>query len=198
MEHVYISKESKRTIILLHGTGGNENDLLQVGGMIDPTANLLGIRGNVLENGMPRYFRRLAEGIFDMEDLRFRTKELEEEIMELSRQYDFSLGSAVGVGYSNGANILAHLLLTNPNLIQTAILFHPMVPDREIEVPDLSQTNVLISAGMNDPICPKEESEDLFAMFSAKDSNVDLNWELGGHQLTYDEVLKSKDWLFKQ
>lgn len=195
MIHEFINKQSKKTIILLHGTGGNEKDLLSVGEMIDPKANLLGIRGNVLENGMNRYFRRLAEGIFDLEDLKKRTDELYEEIIILSKQYHLDLNETIGLGYSNGANILANLLFLYPNIIQKAILFHPMVPDRNVDMSNLSKTNVFISSGINDPICPKEESDDLVQLFQNREANVTLNWEITGHQLTYSEINKAKEWL---
>ena len=194
MIHEFINKGSEKTIILLHGTGGNEKDLIKVGEIIDPTANLLGIRGNVLEQGMPRYFRRLAEGVFDMEDLQFRTKELYEEIEQLSKQYNFHLAQTTALGYSNGANILANILLYYPNVLPKAILFHPMVPNREVASSDLSKTTIFISAGVNDPICPKEESEELTQLFERRNANVELNWETAGHQLIYDEVLKAKVW----
>lgn len=194
MIHEFLNKQSKKTIILLHGTGGNEKDLLSIGQMIDNEANLLGIRGNVLENGMNRYFRRLAEGIFDLEDLHARTHELYEEIINLSKQYHFDLNETIGLGYSNGANILANLLFLYPNIIQKAILFHPMVPDRNVDMSNLSKTNVFISSGINDPICPKEESDDLVQLFQNREANVTLNWEITGHQLTYSEINKAKEW----
>lgn len=195
MIHEFINKQSTKTIILLHGTGGNEKDLLSIGQIIDSEANLLGIRGNVQENGMNRYFRRIAEGIFDLEDLHARTHELYEEIVHLSKQYQFDLNETIGLGYSNGANILANLLFLYPNVIQKAILFHPMVPDRSVKRNELSETNIFISAGMNDPLILAEETNELFKMYQACKANVKINWENSGHQLTYNEINKAKEWI---
>ena len=123
---------------MLHGTGGNELDLLPLAGMVDDQANVLSVRGNVLENGMPRFFRRLAEGIFDEEDLIFRTKELNEFLDEAAEKYDFDRDNIIAIGYSNGANIAASLLFHYQNALKGAILHHPMVPRRGIELPDLT------------------------------------------------------------
>ena len=138
---------------MLHGTGGNELDLLPLAGMIDDEANVLSVRGNVLENGMPRFFRRLAEGVFDEEDLIFRTKELNEFLDEAAEKYGFDRDNMIAIGYSNGANIAASLLFHYQNALKGAILHHPMVPRRGIELPDLTGKSVFIAAGTNDPIC---------------------------------------------
>ena len=145
------------TLILLHGTGGTERDLLPLAEMISPDSSVLSIRGNVLENGMPRYFRRLREGVFDEEDLIFRTKELFEFLNDAAAQYEIDRGNFVAVGYSNGANIAASLLFHYENALRGAILHHPMVPRRGISLPDLSNVPVFIGAGKNDPICSPEE-----------------------------------------
>lgn len=195
MIHEFIDKQSTKTIILLHGTGGNEKDLLSIGQMVDSEANLLGIRGNVQENGMNRYFRRIAEGIFDLEDLHARTHELYEEIVHLSEQYHFDLNDTIGLGYSNGANILANLLFLYPNVIQKAILFHPMVPDKNVKMNKLDNTSIFISAGMNDPLILAEETNELFQMYQACEAKVNINWENSGHQLTYNEINKAKEWI---
>src|SRR5690606_34628251 len=110
--------ETNRTLLLLHGTGGNENDLLPLANHIDPSANVLSVRGNVLENGMPRFFRRLAEGVFDEEDLIFRTKELNEFLDEAAEKYEFDRNNIIAVGYSNGANIAASLLFHYENALK--------------------------------------------------------------------------------
>src|SRR6476659_6247575 len=112
MKHIFNKGQdpTKPTLLLLHGTGGNELDLLPLAGRIDDEANVLSVRGNVLENGMPRFFRRLAEGIFDEEDLIFRTKELNEFLDEAAKEYKFDRNNIVAIGYSNGANIAASLL----------------------------------------------------------------------------------------
>ena len=136
MKHVFQKGKdaSKPTLLLLHGTGGNELDLLPLAERIDREASVLSVRGNVLENGMPRFFRRLAEGIFDEEDLVFRTKELNEFLNEAAKTYEFDRDNIVAIGYSNGANIAASLLFHYENALKGAILHHPMVPRRGIEL----------------------------------------------------------------
>ncbi|WP_102262962.1 alpha/beta hydrolase [Mesobacillus jeotgali] len=196
MKHIYKKgiNTSKPTLLLLHGTGGNENDLLPLANMIDEEASVLSVRGNILENGMPRFFRRLAEGIFDEEDLIFRTQELHDFLDEASEKYGFSRDNIVAIGYSNGANIAASLLFHYKNALKGTILHHPMVPRRGIELPKLSGTEVFLAAGKNDPICPAQESEELKSLLSSANANVETHWENSGHQLTLSEVEAARDW----
>lgn len=188
---------SKPTLLLLHGTGGNELDLLPIAGRVDDEASLLSVRGNVLENGMPRFFRRLAEGVFDEEDLLFRTKELNEFLDEAAEKYQFKRNNIIAIGYSNGANIAASLLFHFQNAIKGAILHHPMVPRRGIDLPDLSGKTVFIAAGTNDPICSSLESRELYTLLQNADADVELHWENRGHQLTVEEVEAAANW-YKQ
>ncbi|MGG4012629.1 alpha/beta hydrolase [Bacillus smithii] len=185
---------AKPTFLLLHGTGGNESDLLPLAGMIDPDASVLSVRGNVLENGMPRFFRRLAEGVFDEKDLMFRTKELYEFLDEASKKYSFDRNNIVAIGYSNGANIAASLLFHYQDALKGAILFHPMVPRRGINLPDLSETKVFIAAGTNDPICSPQESSELQLLLAQAHAKVDIHWENKGHQLTLGEIKAAAKW----
>ncbi|WP_462413498.1 alpha/beta hydrolase [Neobacillus sp. Marseille-QA0830] len=196
MKHIFQKgKDSSRpTLLLLHGTGGNELDLLPLAGMIDDQASVLSVRGNVLENGMPRFFRRLAEGVFDIEDLIFRTKELNDFLDEAAQKYEFDRNAILAIGYSNGANIAASLLFHYQNALSGAILHHPMVPRRGIELPDLSGKSVFISAGTNDPICPQEESIELESLVTSANAQVEMHWENRGHQLTIDEVHAAAAW----
>src|SRR5690554_2504147 len=198
MKHIFKkgNDESLPTLLLLHGTGGTENDLLPLANIVAPDANVLSVRGNVLENGMPRFFRRLAEGIFDEEDLIFRTKELNEFLDEAAEKYEFDRENILAIGYSNGANIAASLLFHYENSLKGAMLHHPMVPRRGIELPNLSGTSVFIAAGTNDPICPPEESEDLAQLLKNAGANVEVHWENQGHQLTVTEVHAARDWYF--
>lgn len=135
MKHVFQkgNDSSRPTLLLLHGTGGNEHDLLPLAEIIDKDANVLSVRGNVLENGMPRFFKRLAEGVFDEEDLIFRTTELNNFLDEAAEKYEFDRTNITAVGYSNGANIAASLMFHYENALKTAILHHPMVPRRGIK-----------------------------------------------------------------
>ncbi|MDN7241943.1 alpha/beta hydrolase [Planococcus sp. N028] len=196
MEHIFQqgSKPTSPTFLMLHGTGGNERDLLPLAAHIDPSASVLSVRGNVLENGMPRFFKRLAEGVFDMEDLKFRTKELYEFIDQAAKEHGFDRSNVIAIGYSNGANIAANLLFTYADALKGAILHHPMVPNRETELPDLTGTPVFIAAGTNDPICPAEESTDLEKLLQNAGAQVKLHWESQGHQLTMPEVEAAKAW----
>ncbi|MFC0415370.1 alpha/beta hydrolase [Cytobacillus solani] len=200
MKHIFEKGTDliKPTLLLLHGTGGNELDLLPLAKEIDKEASVLSVRGNVLENGMPRFFRRLAEGVFDEEDLVFRTKELYAFLDEASISYGFDRHNVIAVGYSNGANIAASLLFHYQDALKGAILHHPMVPRRGIELPDLTGKKVFIGAGKNDPICPSEESEELKFLLENANANVLLHWENRGHQLTFDEVAAAAEWFRKQ
>ncbi|KKK39398.1 carboxylesterase [Mesobacillus campisalis] len=196
MKHIYKKGQdpSRPTLLLLHGTGGDEQDLLPLAERIDPNASVLSVRGNVLENGMPRFFRRLAEGVFDEEDLVFRTKELNEFLDEAAAQYGFDRRSLVAVGYSNGANIAGSLLFHYQDALQAAILHHPMVPRRGIQLPELGGTSIFIGAGTNDPICPPEESRELGGLLEKAGASVELHWENFGHQLTLQEVEAAAKW----
>lgn len=199
MIHVFKegSNGTKPTLLLLHGTGGNEHDLLPLGDMIDPTASVLSVRGNVLENGMPRFFRRLSEGVFDEEDLIFRTKELNQFLDEASSKYNFDRQNIVAIGYSNGANIAGSLLFHYKDALAGSILHHPMVPRRNIQLPQLKGTNVFISAGHNDPLCTPQESIDLQEMLAAAGASTEIHWENNGHQLTRTEVEAAGKWYQK-
>lgn len=196
MEHIFNKGKTpaKPTLLLLHGTGGNELDLLPLAGMIDDEASVLSVRGNVLENGMPRFFRRLAEGVFDEQDLIFRTKELNEFLGEAAEKYGFDRDNVIAVGYSNGANIAASLLFHYQNALKGAILHHPMVPRKGIDLPDLTGTAIFIGAGTNDPICTPVESTELQSLLRAAGADVELHWENRGHQLTQQEVEAAAKW----
>jgi len=182
------------TLLLLHGTGGNEDDLIPIASELSPGSSMLSPRGKVLENGMPRFFRRFAEGIFDVEDLKYRTNELAGFIKTASSRYGFDQNSIVGVGYSNGANIGASLLLLQPRVLRGAILFRPMVPLVPEKQPDLTGTPVYISAGVTDPIVARSETERLVKMLREYRANVTLNWVNTGHALAGREVQDAKIW----
>ena len=156
---------NKKTILLLHGTGGNEESLPPVADFLMQEASVLSPRGRVLENGMPRFFKRLSEGVFDMDDLRVGTIELAGFIKNASDGYGIDSDNVIAAGYSNGANIASSVIFTYPGLLKTAVLFHPMIPYVPENPPDLSGTKVLITAGRNDPIVSAEESEQLAAFY---------------------------------
>lgn len=196
MNYIYEEKAGPNgpTLLLLHGTGGTESDLLPLAGIIDPNANVLSARGNVLENGMPRFFRRLEEGVFDEEDLIKRTEELHEFLNEASQKLSFDRKQITAIGYSNGANIAGSLLFHYKDSLQKAILHHPMVPRKGIDLPDLTGTKVFIAAGDNDPMCPPEEAEELQRLLTNGGADVDLHWESNGHQLTMSEIKAAASW----
>ncbi|WP_152655571.1 alpha/beta hydrolase [Oceanobacillus sp. CFH 90083] len=196
MKHIFQkgNNPNKPTFLMLHGTGGNELDLLPLAGRIDEDASVLSVRGNILENGMPRFFKRLAEGIFDEEDLIFRTKELNEFLDEAAKEHGFDRDNVIAIGYSNGANIAASLLFHYRDALKGAILHHPMVPRRGMDLPDLSGKSVFIGAGTNDPICSPEESKELQSLLEKANAEVEIHWEDQGHQLTMQEVDAAGRW----
>jgi phospholipase/carboxylesterase len=193
--HEFVPGSSKRTLLLLHGTGGNERDLIPLGREIDPTAAFLSPRGKVLENGMPRFFHRLAEGIFDEEDLKRRTHELADFVDAAAKHYEFAADQVVAVGYSNGANIAASLLLLRPETLRAAILFRAMVPLVPEKLPDLSLLRVWIGAGNQDPIIPTSETQRLVELLRGAGADMTLRFFNAGHGLTNSEVETAGRWL---
>ena len=189
---------SSRTLLLLHGTGGNEDDMLPLGRQLDPAASLLSPRGNVLENGMPRFFRRLAEGVFDEEDVVRRAHELAEFVSAAAARYEFDLTKMTAVGYSNGANIAAAILLLRPEVLSTAILFRAMVPLVPPALPNLAHRRVLLLSGEQDPIVPKENASQLAAMLRESGADVSLRFQPAGHALARGDIKAAKEWLTNQ
>jgi phospholipase/carboxylesterase len=183
------------TLLLLHGTGGDENDLLPLGRTIAPGSALLSPRGKILENGMPRFFRRLAEGVFDQEDLTQRTAELAGFLQAAAERYGFELDSLMAVGFSNGANIAASLLLRFPQTLAGGILIRAMVPFVRERVPDLTGKRVLLLSGQLDPIVPMEQPKELASTFKSAGADVTLHWERAGHTLTQADVSTATAWL---
>src|SRR5918911_1033690 len=184
------------TFLLLHGTGGNEQDLIPLAYELDKRVAILSPRGKVLENGItPRFFRRLAEGVFDLEDLKFRTNELADFVIDASKTYNFDLQHIIAVGYSNGANIAASILLLRPEILSSAILFRAMVPLVPKTLPDLSNKHIFMSSGLYDPIVSKQEAENLFRLFEKAGADISLSWQKSGHELAMDEIQKAREWL---
>ena len=193
--HEFVPGNSRRTLLLLHGTGGNERDLLPLGREIDPNASLLSPRGKILENGMPRFFRRLAEGVFDLEDLKTRTNELADFVTDAVRHYKLAADDIVGVGYSNGANIAASMLLLRPEIMHAATLFRAMVPLVPDKLPDLSSVHVWIGAGNQDPIIPTSETQRLVELLRRAGADVTIRFFEAGHGLTSDDLTAAHGWL---
>ncbi|HEV3409824.1 MAG TPA: alpha/beta hydrolase [Chthoniobacterales bacterium] len=193
--HRFLPGAESRTLLLLHGTGGNEKDLLSLGRALDPQAALLSPRGKVLENGMPRFFRRLAEGVFDEADLVRRTHELADFIEAAAAHYDLDAKKITAIGYSNGANIAGALLLLRANVLRGAALLRPMVPLVPETLPDLSGTPVLVAAGDHDPIVPPENARELAALLRRAGADVTVTFENTGHNLTAATVENVRGWL---
>ncbi|HEX7275398.1 MAG TPA: alpha/beta hydrolase [Nitrososphaeraceae archaeon] len=189
------SNKKKLTFVLLLGTGGNEEDLMFLGKETEPNGSLLSPRGKVLENGMPRFFRRLSEGVFDLEDLKFRTYELADFIQNCSSHYEFNLQNTVAIGFSNGANIAASMILLRPKVLHGAILFRAMVPLIPAYPPDLSNKKILLSAGLNDPIVPRIETENLYKIFKKNNAIITLKWQSSGHNLIQEDILIARNWI---
>ena len=199
--HKFIPSEGSKdknslTLLLLHGTGGDETDLIPIARMLEITnASILSPRGKVIENGMPRYFRRLSEGIFDIEDLKFRTNELAEFVQNASKKYALNLNRIVAIGYSNGANIAASVLLLRPEILSNAILFRPMIPLVPNTLPNLSSKRVLISAGLHDPIVASYQTKDLFDLLEKVGATVSIQWQNSGHELTQGDMVAARKWI---
>jgi len=195
--HVFVpaDRPNSPTLLLLHGTGGDERDLLPLGRELWPGAALLGVRGRVLENGMPRFFRRFAEGVFDVDDLKTRTNELAEFIDIAGEHYGFSKRHLVAVGYSNGANIAASLIFLHPHYLKAAVLFRAMVPFTPDIVRDFSALSVFLAGGMRDPIVPRDQTEQLAAILESGGADVSMFWHRGGHELGEDDIDAARTWL---
>jgi len=200
-EHHFIPAQQPNlpfTLLLLHGTGGNETDLLSLESELVSGAAMLSPRGKVLENGMPRFFRRLAEGVFDLEDLKFRTYELADFVAAAAAAYGFDRERVIAVGYSNGANIAASMLLLRPEALMAAVLFRPMEPLAPQTLPDLSGMPIFIAAGRSDSIIRPEDTERLVQLFQAAGADVTLYWHTGGHALSSEDVQAAKEWLLSK
>lgn len=184
-------------MLLLHGTGGDENSLVPLGKAIAPGAALLSPRGNVVEQGMARFFRRLAEGDFDQEDLQARTAELADFVVKASAAYAIPSGKLVAAGFSNGANVASSLLLRFPHTLAGAVLMRGMVPFVPNEAIDLERRPVLMLSGEEDPIVGTDEVAELANIFRAANAEVTLHWETAGHTLSQGDVLMAFDWMRK-
>jgi len=183
-------------LLLLHGTGGDENDLLPLGRMVAPGSTLLSVRGQVLEHGMPRFFRRLAEGVFDEDDVRRRAHELA-DFVEAAR-VEYGLAAPVALGYSNGANIAAAVMLLRPGVLRGGILLRAMVPLGDPPRADLTGTAVLVASGQRDPIVPAANGERLAAMLATAGADVERRVLPSGHELSQADLTLARNWLAQQ
>jgi len=182
-------------LLVLHGTGGNEHDLVPLADAVLPGAGVLSPRGQVLENGKPRFFRRLAEGVFDIDDLRRRAHELADFVVSAAAKYGFATEALTALGFSNGANMAAALLLLRPDALGGAVLFRAMVPLIPDVIPKLPATPVLLSNGRRDPLVSAEETERLAALLRSAGAAVTVSWQNAGHELTERDVMTAREWL---
>lgn len=184
---------SRPPLLLLHGTGGDENDLLPLGRMIAPGVALLSPRGKVLENGMPRFFKRFAEGVLDEDDLRARAHELADFVIESGKHY--GIASPIAVGFSNGANIAVAMLLLRPEAIAGAVLMRVMRPFAELPRADLGGKPILMLSGAADPLVPAAQAEQLAAGLKSAGAEVAHHVVRAGHGLTQDDVSLAANWI---
>ena len=198
--HNWVSAKSgstdPMTLLLLHGTGGDENALLPVGNELWLGAALLGLRGQVLENGMPSSTRPFTEA--GIEDIKSRTEELAQFIDAASKRYDFSKRRLIVVGYSNGANLAASLILLHPHYLAGAVLFRAMVPLVPDLIRDFSHLSVFIGAARLDPLIPSGQAEELAALFKSGGADVTISWHQGGRELGEDDIQAAKHWLDRE
>ena len=196
--HTYVFEAGEGAgpvLLLLHGTGGNERDLVPLARLVAPNAPIVSPRGNVLENGMPRFFRRLAEGVFDLEDLAERTTQLARFIRAVGERHDVAPERLVALGFSNGANIAASVMLSEPATLRRGILLRAMVPFQPETPPELSESSTLLCAGRSDPIVRPENTERLAEMLRAAGARVDLRWLEAGHALVQGDVDAAREYL---
>lgn len=196
MKHIFLKKNSHaNTYLMLHGTGGNERDLIPLVERLDPHANVLGVLGEVSENGMARYFKRIAEGIFDEADLDYRTDRLHAFVLHKCQEFDIDRNKLIVIGYSNGANMAQSLLLRHPQAYKTMILLHPMNVKKQLPFSDLSHTSIFIGAGKFDPICPMTETQLLEQRLKAAHANVHVSVVETDHRIHQSEVMQLKSWV---
>ena len=194
-QHVFQPGASPRTLLLLHGTGGTEHDLLELGRSLDPTAALLSPRGRALEHGMPRFFRRLAEGVFDQADLAKQTDDLAAFVREACATNGRDPARVVAVGFSNGANIAASLLLRQPDVLAGAALLRSMTPFVPDVLPDLRGRSILVCSGDADAMVSGANVERLVGLLRAGGASVAHHRSPGGHGLTQQDVDAARQWM---
>jgi predicted esterase len=189
------SRTIKEVILLLHGTGGDENYLINLGRRISPGAAILTPRGNVFDNESNRFCLRSPDGVFDIDDVKLRTDELTDFIVKASKRYEFDVNRLSVIGYSNGASIAASVILTHPGIIKRVVLFHPGLPLIPQILPDLSYTRALIAYGENDTIVQPDESLELAKLLKHCGANVETYRHGGHHELVKDEIITAKRFL---
>lgn len=189
------AQNSKRTLLILHGTGGNENDLLPIGRMLDPESALLSPRGKVLENGAPRFFRRIREGVFDEEDVILRANELADFVTGAVKENSLDASQIIAVGYSNGANIASAMMLLRPEILRGAVLLRGQIPLIPEKLLDLTGKSVFLSSGNFDPIVDANGANELAQLLTKAGAAVTHVWQQSGHELSRNDIDAAREWL---
>jgi predicted esterase len=193
--HQFVRGANSTTVLALHGTGGTETDLIPLAQSLFSGANVLAPRGNISENGAARFFRRFAEGVFDIENLHEETGKLADFIAASSQRYGFETQNVVAIGYSNGANIAASLLLSHPETLAGAVLLRGMTPFEPQNLPDLSGKVVFLASGRFDPIVPTQNVENLAQMLNRAGTATELHWENASHGLTGADIEAAREFI---
>lgn len=193
--HRFEPGSSRATLLVLHGTGGNEHDLIGLARELAPAAKLLSPRGKVLENGAPRFFRRLAMGVFDEADLKAQAADLARFVQDAAERYGFDAGRVYALGYSNGANIAAALMLLHPEALAGGALLRPVLPLEPPALPNLRGKAAFLAAGRRDPWAPNERVEALARWLERAGAEVELRWHDAGHELHPEELEAAQAWL---
>ncbi len=187
--HIYIDNNAENTLFLLHGSGGTENDFLFLDELLEKKYNLVGLRGNILEKGMNRFFRRLSEGVFDQESINDETKKLRYFIKEWVIGHNLTLDDLIFLGYSNGANMILAMLFNYPDIIRNSVLLHPMLRYKPSKNDlDLESHVAFLSYGRQDHLIPEQESKDLVKLLTSLNMNLTVNEYASGHEITEAEI----------
>jgi phospholipase/carboxylesterase len=193
--HELVAGIDARTVLALHGTGGTERDLVSLAQSLFPGANVLSPRGRVSERGANRFFKRFAEGVFDLEDLRLQTDALADFVIQASHEHGFDAAQVWALGYSNGANIAASLLLQRSEVLSGAVLLRAMTPFEPGVAPNLNGKRVLLASGRFDPIVPASDVERLAQLLRASGAHVELRFQNAGHELAREEIEAARMWI---
>jgi len=193
--HEFHGGTTSQTVLALHGTGGTEGDLISLAGGLFPSANILAPRGKVSERGANRFFKRFAEGVFDLEDLRLQTDDLADFVAASATKYGFDADNVWALGYSNGANIAASLLLQRPAAIGGAVLLRAMTPFVPTQLPDLSGRRIFLASGRFDPIVPVADVENLAQLFREAGAKIELRFQNAGHDMAREEIEIVREWV---
>ncbi|WP_018467246.1 alpha/beta hydrolase [Calidithermus timidus] len=193
--HRFEPGDSQATLLVLHGTGGNEHELIGLARELAPAAKLLSPRGKVLENGAPRFFRRLAMGVFDEADLKAQAADLARFVQDAAERYGFDAGRVYALGYSNGANMAAALMLLHPEALAGGVLLRPVLPLEPPTPPKLRGKAAFLAAGRRDPWAPGERVEALAGRLEQAGAKVELRWQNAGHELHPEELKAAQAWL---